>query len=289
MKHKLKPYIGLAGGIALMLAYTFISAQWSEETFIERDIDFGCSFLGMGDVNGDDVPDIAVGVNSSEEQAYVFSGSDGTFLFNLEADALSTDADSGCSLTQMGNINGESVVGDLTGDLVPEIAVAGESRQGQAFVFSGMNGELLYTLDYPNWEPQVDSEIDFPADAGLSYTFDNSVILGNDLEIAANACFLREKYVKKGSWRTLESFWNARGAAFFKAPAGARIKVRYGVGWFGKDRQKQTLNGYDYKKLDVGAWSVTYARMQMKLSSSTYVTYLVCPGGIGTAFPPIHF
>ena len=29
-------------------------------------------------------------------------------------------------------------------------------------------------------------------------------------------CFLRTKYVKRGKWRTLESFWNAKGTAFFK-------------------------------------------------------------------------
>ncbi len=45
--------------------------------------------------------------------------------------------------------------------------------------------------------------------------------------------------VRKGDWRTLETFFNAKGVAFFRAPVGATIKVRYGVGWLGKDRQVQ--------------------------------------------------
>ena len=100
---------------------------------------------------------------------------------------------------------------------------------------------------------------------------------------------LRTKHVKKGDWRTLESFWNAKGTAFFRAPAGAQIKVRYGVGWFGKDRQKQTLNGTEYKRLSVGSWSVTRARMQIKVKESTNVTYDIIPGGIALTSPEVAF
>ncbi|MDZ4853663.1 MAG: hypothetical protein SGJ26_02180 [Nitrospirota bacterium] len=59
---------------------------------------------------------------------------------------------------------------------------------------------------------------------------------------------VRTKRITQGAWRTVELFWNANGTAFFKAPRGAEIKVRYGIGWLGFDRQKQSLNGNDYKK-----------------------------------------
>ena len=62
---------------------------------------------------------------------------------------------------------------------------------------------------------------------------------------------LRTKRIEAGDWRTVESFWNAEGTAFFKLPAGASIKVRYGVGFLGINRQRQTLNGSDYKTLSV--------------------------------------
>ena len=267
MKHELKPYINAVGGLALLLTCPLVIGQSLDREVIEADSNFGCSIAGIGDMDGDRVSDIAVGVNSRERTAYVFSGIDGNFLFTLDDKALPTDADSDsdCSLAQMANTDGESVVGDVTGDSVPDIAVA-EPGQGRVLVFSGEDGELVYTLNDPNQAPAVDSST-------MNFTI----------------CGERYKYVQSGDWRTLESFWNATGSAFFRAPAGATIKVRYGVGWFGKDRQKQTLNGFDYKKLDIGAWSVTYARMQMRVSSSTYVTYIVCPGGLGTSFPPIPF
>jgi len=87
----------------------------------------------------------------------------------------------------------------------------------------------------------------------------------------------RTKYVKSGDWQTLETFWNATGNASFVSPKGAVIKVRYGVGFLGWDSQKQTLDGVNTRRLNVGGASVAYARMQMKVSTSTNVTYDVTP------------
>lgn len=100
---------------------------------------------------------------------------------------------------------------------------------------------------------------------------------------------VRTKRITSGGWRTVETFWNAAGTAFFKAPAGAQIKVRYGGGWFGFDRQKQTLNGNDYKKLTVGLASLAYARMQVKVSQTADVTYDVYGGGVARSSPEIKF
>ncbi len=100
---------------------------------------------------------------------------------------------------------------------------------------------------------------------------------------------IRTKRITSGAWRTVESFWNATGTAFFRAPAGARIKVRYGVSFFGFDRQTQTLDGSNYKKLTVGLGSVAYARMQVRVSQSTDVTYDVYGGGLAVTTPEIPF
>lgn len=100
---------------------------------------------------------------------------------------------------------------------------------------------------------------------------------------------IRTKHIVSGDWRTVESFWNARGTAFFKAPNGAQIKVRYGVGWLGFDRQRQTLNGTSYKKLEVGFGSVGYARMQVRVTTTTDVTYDVYGGGVAVTTPEIPF
>ena len=100
---------------------------------------------------------------------------------------------------------------------------------------------------------------------------------------------VRTKHITSGDWRTVESFWNANGTAFFRAPSGAKIKVRYGVGWFGFDRQTQTLNGSDFKKLSVGAGSVARARMQIRVSHTTDVTYDVYGGGVAVTTPEVSF
>lgn len=100
---------------------------------------------------------------------------------------------------------------------------------------------------------------------------------------------LRMKRIVSGAWRTVEFFWNAQGAAFFRLPAGAQIKVRYGLGWFGFDRQKQTLIGTDYRKLSVGLGSLGYARMQVWVSQTTDVLYAVYGGGLASTTPDIPF
>ena len=99
---------------------------------------------------------------------------------------------------------------------------------------------------------------------------------------------IRTKHVRAGKWRTLESFWNAKAVAFFRETNGAQIKVRYGIGWFGKDGQKQSLNGFDIKKLIVGIGSIAYARIQMKVPRDINVTYDIYPGTV-TVTAPVAF
>lgn len=100
---------------------------------------------------------------------------------------------------------------------------------------------------------------------------------------------IRVKHIERGEWRTVESFWNATGTAFFRLPAGARIKVRYGVGFLGFDRQEQVLDGSRFKKLEVGFGSIANARMQVKVSQTTDVTYDVYPGEVAVSTPKIPF
>ncbi len=77
-----------------------------------------------------------------------------------------------------------------------------------------------------------------------------------------------------GTWKTLETFWGSVGGttAFFLLPTGVRIKVRYGLGWFGWDRQTQTLDGVNEKRLSVSGF-VGRARMQARSATSTTLSY----------------
>ena len=85
-----------------------------------------------------------------------------------------------------------------------------------------------------------------------------------------------ENDIRAGGWRTVFTMWGSgvdvRGV--FTRPAGMRIKVRYGVGWFGFDRQRQTLDGINPKTLSVGG-TTTYLRVrfQVRVQSSTRITW----------------
>ncbi len=100
---------------------------------------------------------------------------------------------------------------------------------------------------------------------------------------------IRQKFIKKNKWTTLEYFFNAKGVAFFKAPKSSAIKVRYGVGWIGKDRQNQKLDGTNYKKLAVSNWSLVGARMQIKVPQDGTITYYYDGSGVAQNFPKTEF
>ncbi|MBE9029021.1 hypothetical protein IQ266_04500 [filamentous cyanobacterium LEGE 11480] len=115
--------------------------------------------------------------------------------------------------------------------------------------------------------------------------------LNGKLPVSTNdpVCVMRERQIKAGKWRTLEKFWNSKGTAYFRSPSRAKIRVRYGKGWLSKNRQKKTLNGGSYQKLSVGKWSLSYARMQMKVPRTTNVTYMVCSRGLAQNSPRLRF
>ena len=87
--------------------------------------------------------------------------------------------------------------------------------------------------------------------------------------------------IRRGAWRTLETHWSSAEARFyFRQPAGARIKLRYGFGWLGADRQAQTLDGRSEKVLNVGGvWGLSRSRVQIKLERDAVVHYEYEPIG----------
>jgi hypothetical protein len=89
----------------------------------------------------------------------------------------------------------------------------------------------------------------------------------------------RDVFIKSGSWRTLETRWSSTKINyFFRNPSGAKIRVRYGYGWFSKNRQKQTLDG-SVKTILVGSWGLTRAKIQIKVNVESIVVYEVVPIG----------
>jgi len=103
---------------------------------------FGSGVDGVGDVNGDGVPDVAVTAPSAPGsngpgRLYVFSGADGGVLWTADAAAGSFAF-------------GEffvAGVGDVNHDLGPDVYVGDYGHgggAGRAYVFCGRNGSLLH-------------------------------------------------------------------------------------------------------------------------------------------------
>ena len=100
---------------------------------------------------------------------------------------------------------------------------------------------------------------------------------------------VRSKSISANSWTTVETYWNVDSKLAFLLPAGAKIRIRYGGGWFAKNRQGQTLNGQQYKELSVSRWSVFVARAQVYFSQSGTITYYADYANVATLPPPVHF
>jgi hypothetical protein len=77
-----------------------------------------------------------------------------------------------------------------------------------------------------------------------------------------------------GRWHDLEVFTVRAPStvAEFQAPAGVQIKVRYGTGLFGYDRQQQETDGQNVKRIFVGG-IVVRASMQAKVQVPMQISY----------------
>jgi hypothetical protein len=100
---------------------------------------------------------------------------------------------------------------------------------------------------------------------------------------------VREKFVRAGDWRTLETFWNVTTTAWFQSPAGAEVKIRYSGWLFGVDRQRQRLDGVTVRRLVISRWSLFTARLQIRVLEDTAVIYVVEPGDVANLPPDISF
>lgn len=107
---------------------------------------FGYFVVGVGDVNEDDVPDVAVGAAEGPKaggQVHVFSGADGDRLYTLSPPSPASDGFFGYSAVATGDATGDGTPDLLLGTRVP---VPETDKPGRAYLFSGANGERVRTL-----------------------------------------------------------------------------------------------------------------------------------------------
>ncbi len=115
--------------------------------------------MAVGDVNGDGKADIAVGAeeedvgaNPNQGRAYVFSGADGSLLLTLDTPNPQYSARFGRGVA-VGEVNGDGKADIAVGAYWEDVDSGWD--QGRAYVFSGANGSLLFTLDTPNPHAQA--------------------------------------------------------------------------------------------------------------------------------------
>jgi hypothetical protein len=116
------------------------------------------SAVASGDVNGDGRADIIVGARSedvgttpNQGRVYVFDGSTRALIHTLIAPGSPSCGSQGCRFGQA--VDGADITGDGRADILvgaPFEDVAGNSRQGRAYVFDGATGALIFTLNSPD-------------------------------------------------------------------------------------------------------------------------------------------
>ena len=121
-------------GIDGSALYTFVGDSTSGA--------FGASVNGAGDVNGDGFDDLIVGDVSGNGSVWVYSGVNGSVLYNFDGDL--THHAFGGSVSGAGDVNGDGFDDLIVGD---QNSSSNGILSGNARVYSGANGSLLYNFD----------------------------------------------------------------------------------------------------------------------------------------------
>jgi len=119
---------------------------------------FGWSVADAGDLDKDGASDILVGAPYSagektpvQGRVYAFSGKTGKLLLTMNDPRPHPGAVFGWRVVAAGDTNKDGIPDILVG--APYKDIADIRAQGEAFVFSGADGALLYTLTHPVPKP----------------------------------------------------------------------------------------------------------------------------------------
>lgn len=131
------------GGAGKIYVYSSKSGELLHSIAGGKGYRLGNSAVGLGDLNGDNIPDFIAGAPNANGQglAIVYSGKDASVLLQLSG--ATAGAQFGYEVSELGDISGDGVP-DL---LVGELNGNGDSPgSGRAIAYSGKTGEQLFEL-----------------------------------------------------------------------------------------------------------------------------------------------
>lgn len=85
-----------------------------------------------------------------------------------------------------------------------------------------------------------------------------------------------DHYVRASKWMTVYSYIGSPITLYgeFRHPSGTQIRIRYGKGWFSRNRQHQELDGFQTKTLKhSGITSYFRVRFQVKVPYDTHLRW----------------
>jgi hypothetical protein len=108
---------------------------------------FGYAVAALGDVNGDGIRDMLIGVPKKDVSedlpdvgtAYIFSGADGSLIRELDSPDQTANGRFGTAVANAGDVNGDGVSDVLIG----------APGAGRAYVLDGATGALIRTITSP--------------------------------------------------------------------------------------------------------------------------------------------
>jgi hypothetical protein len=202
---------------------------------------FASSMTTVGDVDGDNVSDYLIGaydfqvryappVNLSEHEgrAFVFSGKSGKLLFTLGTPGPMPYAAFGFSVASAGDVNKDGTPDFFIGAFgYGGTGPLGHGGSGKAFVFSGKDGKLLYSLQAP--QPQIGAGFGWAVASLGDLTSDGvpELIVGAFGQDSEGKAFIFDGHTGK-LFRTLETP-QPSGSAFGWAVANAGDLNKDGV------------------------------------------------------------
>lgn len=117
---------------------------------------FGTTLSSVGDVNGDRVPDLAVGASGETADSlegagrvYLFSGADGRRIRTLHSPDSEEDGRFGWATASVGDVTGDGSA-DVVVGAPGEGGLAVVGATGRAYLFGGSEGRLVHRVESPH-------------------------------------------------------------------------------------------------------------------------------------------